>query len=669
MTGERHTNIDRGTLLAESMLGNGEVVRKLIAGGQDKEDILQQIVSDLGEDPVGQACFLKILFQNLGREGKLEVTNRRDAALAILTDVTNDGVRLTATIAPLVETNRAVVINAYMQAVRQQTEGNDPYAGSINALLEVGKAMVLIFRQARGRGRKKESIVSAWEELAQQFPDGEQSYIRAGMQEIEHGISPDKPRNPRASIPDNAEREKTTSIRLTSEQGAKLKTLMKMLKVRQEVLAGQIRVSQPWLSNLLTGRSPVRNLSGVKALVNNLRYAVAQRSTEGRFKDQDVTGINNFLNSILRWIDLGPAIAEPKGSIPINAVNYIHRQPEETAVQRVLDQDKGNYRFLLTVTGTPDSGKHSLVNFLADIAQSNRVQIVEIHCGIVARRNITPEAEEALVSNYVVESLASGWDLKVPAQGQIISFPDVARWYRLATLGTPPRAKRLFIFNGIEDLQHAEVQRKLLHVSEIMHNNDAYRSTGSAFVLVVTPKTLSLQRALEQTDAYHNGVRVGWFDLEQVGKLTAVLEIPNAEQLSQELFAQYGGQPALTHVAAMLLSDDPTLTPESVYQMALAGEGQFGRHVNRIKTLVSHSEEGFILYPKEGDYFLSGISVRWYVSQGMEIDLSAFNISQARINYLLCLGLFEVSEEGKKRLLKPRTKFYRDLFLTLYRGL
>src|SRR3989338_136258 len=142
MTGERLPSVDIGFTLAEQLLSNRDTLHELRAGGKDKETILQNIVSKLDHDIVAQSFFLETLVQNIAVEGEFDVTNRRDRALAILTDTAKDGrVRVTKVMEPLVKSRSATVYRAYIEAVRQQTKENDPISGSIDTLLDLGSAL------------------------------------------------------------------------------------------------------------------------------------------------------------------------------------------------------------------------------------------------------------------------------------------------------------------------------------------------------------------------------------------------------------------------------------------------------------------------------------------------------------------------------------------------
>lgn len=601
------------------------------------------------------------------------MTDRRDGAVAILTDQNIQNAVL--------KPNNWVVFDAYQAAILTQTEQNDPRFGSINALLRVGQAIAPIFHLARSRGRKTEAVISSWKDLAQKFPDEDQFYIHAELLKIEEGILPRKSDRrphitqkqkhrlqPVISQPVNV-REKRSRV-LDADQAKGLRSLMKRLGFTQQDLAPLAHVSQSWVSNLLNTVTPIREVQAVEALVRELRRVVTAKEYRRQLTNSEVTGGNQLLNGILAkfGIDYLSGLAEPVGSIPVDVKNYLHRRDEERAVRRVLMNDAGAYRFLLMVTGPPDSGKGSLVSFLCNIADLQGVYVQGVYVNsinfiILAGSGNSEAVEEALVANYVIKSLAARWHLAVPESGDMSRIGDIAIWYDHAIRKVPQGDKQLFIFEGIDALQHEIVKARLLLLLESLQPHQLNSPAGSAFVLVVTPETLALQRELEESRIYHNAVRVGWFDLDQAKELTAVLEIPNAEQLSHELFQQYGGQPALTHIAAMLIRDNPELTPDQIYQMALAGKGQFFGHINKIRELVYHLPE-ISLYGEPISIY--GLELANHIAQE-GIDLSALDISREQVNYFLGLGLFEIKEENGKSLLKPKTKFYRDLFSTYRR--
>ncbi len=180
MGGERLATVDQGALLAES-LGDRGILRTLLAGGREKEAISQLVVSRLEHDPIGQTSFLRTLFENLANEGKLEITNRRDAALAILTEVSGDEVHLTKVMTPLVIANSTVVCDAYIDAVQQQTGESDIFS-AIDALLQVGKAIAPHLPQT---AKARQQISKAWTQVARERSEtDEQKHIRLELAKI-----------------------------------------------------------------------------------------------------------------------------------------------------------------------------------------------------------------------------------------------------------------------------------------------------------------------------------------------------------------------------------------------------------------------------------------------------------------------------------------------------
>jgi len=189
MTAERPLAMNKGAQLAEQLLNNRDTLRILSAGGPKKEEILKDIVYKLGYDVVSQANFLIMLFESMTTEGDFDVTNRRDGALAILTDTRDGNVRITPVMKILVRNESAPVYSAYLNAVRKQTKENDPISGSIDTLLDAGSALVRCI-DLSGRGQKKENILNAWQSVTVGFTDPkEQSHIHLKLRDIEVGMA------------------------------------------------------------------------------------------------------------------------------------------------------------------------------------------------------------------------------------------------------------------------------------------------------------------------------------------------------------------------------------------------------------------------------------------------------------------------------------------------
>jgi len=176
---------------AETILGDPAILTILnkYTGGSgkdaipEKDAILEEIVSQLNNHPESQESFIIDLFDDLAREGEGEEewvqTNRRDGACEILTSQAME---------PIIKGNSTVVSYAYLEAISLQDRKNDPFSGSIDTLLEVGKAIAPYFPVDSGLKKK---IIKAWNGVINEFLwQDEKSYMQLKLEEIEYIMSP-----------------------------------------------------------------------------------------------------------------------------------------------------------------------------------------------------------------------------------------------------------------------------------------------------------------------------------------------------------------------------------------------------------------------------------------------------------------------------------------------
>jgi len=194
------SNAEAEEPLAESILSNSDIVTGLNRdiGGSDKDAILGSIVSHLQICPENQESFINSLFSELTKEGKwvqvkkgkeVQVrggewiqTNRRDAALAILAD---------EAMKPIIEVNFDIVANAYLNAINLQATENDSFSGSIDILIETGKAILPYFPQDLDFKRK---VVATWRRVIERIPEGfpfgsDKAYLKLRLKEIKYAMS------------------------------------------------------------------------------------------------------------------------------------------------------------------------------------------------------------------------------------------------------------------------------------------------------------------------------------------------------------------------------------------------------------------------------------------------------------------------------------------------
>ena len=194
------SNVETGEALAESILSNPDIATGLNRdiGGGDKDAILGSIVSQLQIHPENQEPFINSLFDELTKEGKwvqvkegkeVQVrggewiqTNRRDAAFTILAD---------EAMKPIIEDNLDIVADVYLNAINLQTAENDPFSGSIDILIETGKAILPYFPQDLNFNRK---VVATWKKMIKRIPEGfpfgsDKAYLQSRLKEIKYAMS------------------------------------------------------------------------------------------------------------------------------------------------------------------------------------------------------------------------------------------------------------------------------------------------------------------------------------------------------------------------------------------------------------------------------------------------------------------------------------------------
>ncbi len=183
---------DAGSEYANKIVSNKDILRIIVNNRTDESGIIGKIVSNIEKlNSDEQAGFINTLIGHmsleLSGENGLEITNMRDVALAILVNETNDDVFLREEFIPLVTKNITAVYDSYTIAIGAQDPQNDPYDGSIGALLKFGKAVGKYFSQFPQMTR---GVVREWDIVLNKFPNGElKEYISSEVKAIEKRMS------------------------------------------------------------------------------------------------------------------------------------------------------------------------------------------------------------------------------------------------------------------------------------------------------------------------------------------------------------------------------------------------------------------------------------------------------------------------------------------------
>lgn len=157
----------------EEILGNESMFLTMLTGKEDEQErVIRKSLSSL-TDPALQKIFLQSIIYVLSKEGESDETDRRDAVLEVLK---------ISSVVDLLSQNGDPVFDSYLQALGSQTKDNDPFAGSINSLLEAGVFMSPYFPQDDLSRKQLEHSI---DQLAKHFfSDDERDHIKSFRDEM-----------------------------------------------------------------------------------------------------------------------------------------------------------------------------------------------------------------------------------------------------------------------------------------------------------------------------------------------------------------------------------------------------------------------------------------------------------------------------------------------------
>lgn len=429
---------------------------------------------------------------------------------------------------------------------------------------------------------------------------------------------------------------------LVPEDRYALKTAMASLGLSQIDVASLNRVSQSWLSNLLAGKLPVRNMDALQRILDDLGNRIDQSASLGRLNSDTAArlrGSLDFLREGTGMTDIKPLV-DAWSSIPTGAANYVHRNSAETRIEELLRRDRGNWNFTLAIAGPPDSGKSTHLGFLQGLATGEGVQIAKLDCHGIGNQSSLREKLFGLLA----EEVADSWHLPLP--DKITANDRFERYVRngLRRLSEKDRdAKRLLIIDDIDRLDDPQVIDELLTTLEVGAANKNVRGRQRyALAIGLSPDSLQLFRMLRYSK-FGTQIRMEWFDQNQVYELIETFKLRGSEQIAQQLYHWFGGQPFLTHRAVAMLAIEKK-TPDRVYQEALAGEGHFGWHVRTVRNMLA----------KEPDLqALLALTI-----ENGSVDPKDLNIPPFFREYSIATGLLRKGDDG---MLFPGSSFYADL--------
>ncbi len=428
---------------------------------------------------------------------------------------------------------------------------------------------------------------------------------------------------------------------LEPEDRLALQTAMRALDLRQIDVARISGISQSWLSNLLSGRLPLRDRDALQRVLTDMGNCIDHSLSTGRLDVDTADRLRSGLNFLQERTD-GKPLVEAWGSIPVDAANYIHRGNAEIMIKEILVRDCRHWNFSLAITGQPDSGKSTHLGFLKGIATREGVQIAQVD-GHGIRNQESTEEKRVRLFGLLTEEIAYSWEL--PPHEGITHGGRFERYVRTGLQGLSGKdrtAKRLLVIDDIDRLDDPQVIFELLATLKVMGNSKATSGLNYAIAIGLSPNSLELHKTL-RSYSIANQIRMGWFDQNLVSKLVDNFKLSDPEQVTQQLYKWFNGQPFLTHLAvAMLFREGKTL--DQVYQEALGGKEHFGWHVRNVRNMLARDPELQALFESA-------------VKNG-GVDPKNLDIPYILVEYSIATGLLKQDESG---ILVPGSIFYADL--------
>ena len=261
----------------------------------------------------------------------------------------------------------------------------------------------------------------------------------------------------------------------------------------------------------------------------------------------------------------------------------------------IREQLKRDY-FAIAFFGPPQCGITSMLQLVTSEARKKDFECSMVGLHLLAPTRATsnkPEAsgnlgrESQKVSDFLSGQLAAKWGFKegLPRGG---SFVD---WLHDA-LEIAPHRSRLAVIDSLTSLEDADivVVLRLIRSAVETHSQEGTIPVSWCVGLsYISKQEWDVVSEVSRTREFSPPIEVGWLNLDEAKML--LLETGGqslVDQHASTLFRQYGGQPYLTHLAAVELASGGD--PQNVFERALAGEGRFGHRVNAVRRLIMPDE-------------------------------------------------------------------------------
>ena len=402
-------------------------------------------------------------------------------------------------------------------------------------------------------------------------------------------------------------------------QGLSAANVRVLLSARDDLLASNRDIadrsglSEGEVFNLLAGSRLARHRASVDAVIFALRQVAEEKRQVGVLSAIVVSRILKRLETIPLRGQLAQPTRASRGSRRSRrsaATSPGTVVPPEVIRQRIVsvdglprqlstvirDQLKRDH-FAIAFFGPPQCGITSMLQLVASEARKKDFDCSLVGLHLLAPTGATsnkPDAsgndgrESQKVSDFLSGQLAAKWGFKegLPRGGSFVDWLDDA-------LEIAEHRSRLAVIDSLTSLDDADivVVLRLIRAAVETHSQEGTIPVSWCVGLsYLSKQEWDVVSEVSRTREFSPPIEVGWLSFEAVKKL--LLEAGGqslVDRHASTLFRQYGGQPYLTHLAAVELASHGD--PENIFERALAGEGRFGHHVNAVRRLTMLGEK------------------------------------------------------------------------------
>ncbi len=373
------------------------------------------------------------------------------------------------------------------------------------------------------------------------------------------------------------------SITLIDEVRLALAQSLRALRLSQSQWGKRSNVSPAVVSNLLTGKAPVREADRVSRLCGTMLQQLGEQKAKGLMKEDEVRSTEAAVEILRDVFHIAGAtlISPPGAPVPATAINYIPRR-EEKRVREILRTPP----FTLLLKGPPDSGKTTLLLALGSAAQNEGYRVSMQDAVLWGEDRPTPLLFESLL-----RGLKEDWDL-----GDALSLEDEALKAPVNTLvsalawvdGQASRPERgyLLVLDDITRLALPVLQR-VGNFIRVLDNARKGKGLRVSVAVEAGPRAMVDDYISELSAVMKATVEtIEWFTRNDVQSLMGTLRKEPSH--AEALWNLFQGQPLLTHQAAWLLDD--TTSADKVEEWAMEGREGFRRHLHRLADVVGQPD-------------------------------------------------------------------------------